>query len=263
MQGDFKVVTICGSTKFKDEFKKAAADLTLNNKCIVLTCNLFNHADNLNISKESKTMLDAMHKSKIDMSDMIYVINKDDYIGESTRSEIIYAAMTGKEIVYAYPHEDKPVFFELNNWMYGEDYPGSEKFAEWVSYEHAIFSNQEYVKENKLCVVAGTLDMSRNWCITAPESWVLANCPELLSDDTYTYTVRVTCKGETKDIKNEDHYSKFLRYREEPDESVYGRFDWKFLEYEPENIGKIEYHEDNYWDPEFDDDDDEEDEEDS
>lgn len=49
---------------------------------------------------KTKSMLDDMHKRKIDLSDMIYVINVGGYIGESTRSEIEYAICTGKEVRY-------------------------------------------------------------------------------------------------------------------------------------------------------------------
>lgn len=49
---------------------------------------------------KTKEMLDDMHKRKIDMADEIYVINVGGYIGESTRSEIEYAAKTGKAIRY-------------------------------------------------------------------------------------------------------------------------------------------------------------------
>lgn len=48
-------------------------------------------------------MLDEMHKRKIDISDEICVINRDGYIGESTRSEIEYAIKTGKKVTYMYP----------------------------------------------------------------------------------------------------------------------------------------------------------------
>ena len=41
-----------------------------------------------------------MHKRKIDMADEIFVINVGGYIGESTRSEIIYAIATGKTVRY-------------------------------------------------------------------------------------------------------------------------------------------------------------------
>jgi len=41
-----------------------------------------------------------MHKRKIDMSDEIFVINKDGYIGSSTKSEIEYAIAHGKKVNY-------------------------------------------------------------------------------------------------------------------------------------------------------------------
>jgi hypothetical protein len=50
-------------------------------------------------------MLDDMHKRKIDMADEIYVINVGGYIGNSTRSEIEYAKLTGKPILYLEPIE--------------------------------------------------------------------------------------------------------------------------------------------------------------
>ena len=52
-------------------------------------------------------IVDAVHKIKIDISDEILVINKDDYIGESTKSEIIYAINNGKHVKYAYPHKKR------------------------------------------------------------------------------------------------------------------------------------------------------------
>ena len=45
-------------------------------------------------------MLDEMHRQKIDMSDVIYVINVNGYIGESTKNEIEYAKSKNKEIFY-------------------------------------------------------------------------------------------------------------------------------------------------------------------
>ena len=41
-----------------------------------------------------------MHRQKIDMSDEIYVINFEGYIGESTEAEIEYAKLKGKRIYY-------------------------------------------------------------------------------------------------------------------------------------------------------------------
>jgi hypothetical protein len=69
----------------------------------VLSVGLFGHADNEPLTAETKAMLDSMHKQKIDMSSEIFVINKDGYIGESTRSEIQYAHCQHKKVTYMEP----------------------------------------------------------------------------------------------------------------------------------------------------------------
>lgn len=108
MVDKYEVVTLCGSTKFKNDFIKAQEFLTLTG-CIVISVGLFGHADNkyqTEITSDIKNMLDDMHKRKIDMADSIFVINRDDYIGESTRSEITYARITGKKIKYMFEHKE-------------------------------------------------------------------------------------------------------------------------------------------------------------
>ena len=57
------------------------------------------------ITPEIKLMLDDIHKRKIDMSDKFYVINKNGYIGESTKSEIAYAIKTEKTVTYLEYHK--------------------------------------------------------------------------------------------------------------------------------------------------------------
>ena len=96
MEGNYEVVTLCGSSKFEKEFIEAAERLTLEGK-IVISLGLFGHADNKYdtvITDGVKVMLDDMHRSKIQMSDSIFVINVNGYIGESTRNEILYAVLS-------------------------------------------------------------------------------------------------------------------------------------------------------------------------
>ena len=101
MVGKYPVITLCGSTKYKDEFLQAQSALTLDGN-IVLSIGVFGHTDNINLTSEVKAMLDDIHKRKIDMSDAIYIINKDGYIGDSTRSEIEYAKEHNKQIYYMF-----------------------------------------------------------------------------------------------------------------------------------------------------------------
>jgi NAD(P)H-nitrite reductase large subunit len=100
MIGKFKIITLCGSTKFKDEFIAEQKRLTLEGN-IVISVGLFGHSgDDEVLSERTKEMLDDMHKRKIDLADEIFVINVGGYIGPSTISEIEYALKTNKTVKY-------------------------------------------------------------------------------------------------------------------------------------------------------------------
>ena len=107
MVGKYKVITLCGSTRFKDEFIKVQKELTLKGN-IVISVGLFGHSGDKEVWEnmdedtltKTKIMLDDMHKRKIDMADEIFVINVNGYIGDSTRSEIEYAKKHGKKVNY-------------------------------------------------------------------------------------------------------------------------------------------------------------------
>lgn len=103
----YEIITLCGSTKFKDDFIRVQKELTLRGK-IVISVGIFSHSgDDETLSNEIINMLDDMHKRKIDMSDSIYVINKNGYIGSSTKSEIEYAISNNKNVYYMETEEDK------------------------------------------------------------------------------------------------------------------------------------------------------------
>lgn len=110
MVGNYKVVTLCGSTKFKDAFMAEQKRLTLEGN-IVISVGLFGHSGDNEVWEgmsedtltKTKIMLDDMHKRKIDMADEIFVINVGGYVGDSTKSEIEYARNNGKIIKYLEP----------------------------------------------------------------------------------------------------------------------------------------------------------------
>ena len=105
--GKYRVTTLCGSTRFKDEFMEVQKRLTLEGN-IVISVGLFGHSgdnevwENMDEGTLTKTkeMLDDIHKRKIDMADEIFVINVGGHIGSSTRYEIEYAQATGKSVCY-------------------------------------------------------------------------------------------------------------------------------------------------------------------
>lgn len=99
-----KIVCLCGSTRFSEAYQQANFYETLAGH-IVLTigCDMHSDAELFEHYSPSeleviKNELDELHKRKIDLADQIYVLNVGGYVGNSTRSEIVYAEAQGKEI---------------------------------------------------------------------------------------------------------------------------------------------------------------------
>lgn len=95
----YKIITLCGSSKFKQEFAKVQYKLTLQGN-IVLSLPIFSHDDGQQLTDEQLSLLADMHKQKIDIADEIFVINPDGYIGTNTAKEIEYAKKKNKLIKY-------------------------------------------------------------------------------------------------------------------------------------------------------------------
>ena len=93
-----KVITICGSLKFQKEMMIVAEKLALKGNCVLTP--VYPITENLEKTEEQLEKLKEAHFKRIELSDAIYVINKDNYIGKSTRLEIQYALKLGKEIIY-------------------------------------------------------------------------------------------------------------------------------------------------------------------
>ncbi|MBU2616565.1 MAG: hypothetical protein KKB79_01130 [Nanoarchaeota archaeon] len=100
LRDDFpEIVTLSGSTRFKDQFLEVQRELGLEGK-IVISVSVFGHADNLQLTEEQKVELDELHLRKIDLADTVYIIDVGGSIGESTRREIAYAKTHNKKIKY-------------------------------------------------------------------------------------------------------------------------------------------------------------------
>lgn len=96
-------ITLCGSARFEDAFKRLNKALTLAGH-VVYSLAVF-PSDEVNkewYTKDEKETLDLVHLAKIDNSDAIVVIDGDiiskacSYIGESTTKEIAWASMKSK-----------------------------------------------------------------------------------------------------------------------------------------------------------------------
>lgn len=93
-----KIITICGSLKNIDEIKFQTEKLTLEGNCVLSI--IYQTHDNDFYTKEDIKLFKELHLQRISISDAIFVVNVNGYIGESTRNEIEYAKSLGKEILY-------------------------------------------------------------------------------------------------------------------------------------------------------------------
>lgn len=93
-----KIITICGSYKFKKEMIYIAEKQTLQGNCVLMPNELTKRKENY--TEQEIVLIDQMHKEKIKISDAILVVDVDNYIGNSTKKEIKYAKSLNKEIIY-------------------------------------------------------------------------------------------------------------------------------------------------------------------
>ena len=120
-----KVITICGSGKTYllnefinlkenediefyyvslhglkniDEIKAQTEKLSLAGNCVLSI--IYATHDMSFYTEEDIKLFKELHFQRIAMSDAIFVVNVDGYIGKSTQNEIEYAKSLGKEILY-------------------------------------------------------------------------------------------------------------------------------------------------------------------
>ena len=104
-------ITLCGSTKFRTEYEEMNKVLSKRGH-VVYSVSCFMHSGDT-LTDEEKITLDLVHLKKILYSDFIFVIDKDEYVGESTRKEIQWAELNEKGILY-YSAYIKPDYFNVN-----------------------------------------------------------------------------------------------------------------------------------------------------
>ena len=94
-----KVITLCGSMKYKKEMMEVAEKLALSGDCVITPVYL-NKPSKDDYTAEDAVILGQVHREKIKLSDAILVVNVNNYIGEATKSEIEYAKSLNKEVLY-------------------------------------------------------------------------------------------------------------------------------------------------------------------
>ncbi len=115
-KGKPKIIVLCGSSRFVDIMAVCAWILEREEKAIVLGLHLLPHwyskdlpDDHLAEHEGVADQMDELHLRKIDLAadhedGEIFVVNYDDYIGESTKNEIEYAQGVDVKIKW-YTHD--------------------------------------------------------------------------------------------------------------------------------------------------------------
>lgn len=113
-----RVVTLCGSARFENEFKICTTHLTLSG-CIAISLGAFpadNEGDKAWYSQSQKELLDLVHLGKVSQADIVLVVDCPigdvapgqvdadsepiGYVGYSTAREILFSALEGKAVVF-------------------------------------------------------------------------------------------------------------------------------------------------------------------
>lgn len=93
-----EIVCLCGSARFVDELRAAARQLTFAGVVVLAP----GEADGP-VTDAQKSVLDVLHRHKIDLADRVLVVNPGGYVGESTAREIAYARAAGKPVAFTDP----------------------------------------------------------------------------------------------------------------------------------------------------------------
>jgi hypothetical protein len=93
-----KIITICGSLKFENELNYYAEKLALEGNCVLNI--IYPTKEKDKYTKEEIKLLGNEHLKKIELSDAIFVVNKNRYIGEAVSKEIEFARSKNKEVIY-------------------------------------------------------------------------------------------------------------------------------------------------------------------
>lgn len=93
-----KTIAICGSMRFEKQMQSIAFMLETKYGMNALQC-VYN-TDKKALTESEIETLENAHLRKIELSDAVYVVDIDGYIGEQVSKEIGYAKSLGKEIIF-------------------------------------------------------------------------------------------------------------------------------------------------------------------
>ena len=98
-----KIVTLCGSYKFKSSFEECK-EILENDGCMVLMPDTFTSSISLSdATDEQLERIHSIHEHKMLLSDYVLFINKDGYMGEDTLRELRFCLNNKIPVEYLEP----------------------------------------------------------------------------------------------------------------------------------------------------------------
>ena len=91
-----KVVTLCGSMRFQNEMMEIAEKLAREGECVLTP--VYMVMKDCEISEKEVKRLKLEQFKRIELANEIFVVNVDEYVGESTMAEIEFAERNGKRV---------------------------------------------------------------------------------------------------------------------------------------------------------------------
>jgi hypothetical protein len=91
------IITLCGSTSFKDMFEKVYEVLSLEGHCVFMPVFI---KDKSKLKETDIINLTLIHSQKILNSDRVYIIDVEGYMGNGTRAERDFAISNNIDIEY-------------------------------------------------------------------------------------------------------------------------------------------------------------------
>lgn len=100
-------ICLIGSTRYMDQFHDANRRLTLLGHVVYSVAMPSSQENSVELTPDQKLILDAVHLQKIEESDTVVLVGEQldgsMYIGESTRRELAFAEVSGKQVVFWRP----------------------------------------------------------------------------------------------------------------------------------------------------------------
>ena len=96
----YPIIAMIGSSRFREQYQREAKRLTLEGN-LVIPLILYRDTDAEDaFNPKNATILKNICNQKIELCDVVFVVNYKGYIGTRTKETIQYAKSLGKEIVY-------------------------------------------------------------------------------------------------------------------------------------------------------------------